>query len=1583
MPDVVLPVPRPLPLDASSLLAAAYPYVYGAPPTPPPLNESGVGHSSHGPIEEGNYHHRPPNSLPAAEVPPSSTAADDRRKATTGPGGRGLGLAHVGAVASLLFDPTPPLSLSYQHMLAQALQEPRPSAIRAVRHWRFRHRFHLWALRTIVDAAALLLPRAASYAQLLLNDEEQLRRLTDIVLDLARCGGLLDAIGLLRPAVVERLQLTVEEGELSILPQATRSAAFAELRGRVCTAAEDVLAAEREYDERERHPRVPSPELSPLEAAVRALREAVQGDQRSGRTPWLADLLQGLDFSQLTDSTPIAVPDSQRLPALSADKGVAQEQLERELSHFTDSPVRDTNVRQLEDALQHLQALPEVTAEELIFKATCLIRLARWYLSLNTCNACPRALHYINCAISLLSHTAAAGQAENGEDEEERAPPQPNAAIVSTLHLCYALRGAVYQAWAALASRAGGAPEAAERPKRTRLDASFRDYSAVAEGLTDLTAYDVHQYDQCNFVVQARTAFAQRGPVEPRLMALADAVEADGDFGEGRLYRFILSVQLIHFHSFRLPHPQFVASVTANDALSAWAAFRSFIIAMSGAYQQEKQPLHVHVTLRGPRLEAALRLDHTGVAVNTEGHDFLRHMLLAGVRSARLLPEDVEARTAFGPSFSPDSLYTSLFAPLSPTRSTQRLAEASECLLRFDDFECATLYQASLCPEPLPQSSHMLELVRHSLTPQFLVQFVRLRLRLIRALMAFDGPEPLVPLRPPPLSEEATAVDLSSPVWSVVELQLSTALVHACHAESLCQRTLLLAGARKDFTVDLLRALKRLHVDALLLRARLYQRLGLYQCQSVDLEKAMETGARYFRLYRNYGLHLTLGVAYLRLGRVQQAQHQFQLIPRHLNGTTASLSRRAFIHSLKESPTRDEDEEDEGEEAQGQDAAAEDTNVDADVLPNSVNHLLRHLLVHDVQRECFQLLRRQFRLNSLQQAHREVPYWTTFVRQLAASTSLQSFVQLLLAEVENTGDVQAGNSLLLAHCANSAAVLSVGLRAELLTQLREYVIDAVRAYSVQQLELANQLADAEEEAARKVKAQDDFAHYTHDLRKLLRAGELTRPHSASNEDIAALADAFHLGANALTTEQAIVRLHSLTIAGEKAEAEANARYIPKKDEEPMEEAEEVKHGEEANPGGDEEEAEEGESEEGEEAVEEEEAPEAPPTTSAVMTAGAASYLRENLERAYAELAELLQAALPDPEPQWHSSGHVLQVTGSNLFLSTLIDRILQERSRGGSLLREVHILGLNVYIDLSFRCPGLNVGLGGEYVEWLMQQSAEGERQKITFDLSGNPGADAPQVPHAEPRHGQYAGQSGTPGANGQDAGGGQPGGDLVISSASRMEGYWPDVVDFINVCGGDGGKGSSGQPGGNAFSHNLDGDNGKKEWKRQNPDKDNPNDSTSHFKGDLFQFKGQPGQPGAYGGPGGSAGLGGAPGAAGKVEWLDKASEAEAQLGEEVVKRKPGQSGKDGGPAAGGKGGLGGADGLDLVIMKGGFFSKTHHKEGIRLRCRRNSDDRNPDRWIPDLTREESQRLNGRRDADAGEKGRGGEPSTQRAGQG
>ncbi len=289
---------------------------------------------------------------------------------------------------------------------------------------------------------------------------------------------------------------------------------------------------------------------------------------------------------------------------------------------------------------------------------------------------------------------------------------------------------------------------------------------------------------------------------------------------------------------------------------------------------------------------------------------------------------------------------------------------------------------------------------------------------------------------------------------------------------------------------------------------------------------------------------------------------------------------------------------------------------------------------------------------------------------------------------------------------------------------------------------------------------------------------------------------------------------------------------------------------------------------------------------------ASQYIRDHLDFALPELSEIFSNALAENIKVMPIEKNILTIKGSNIFVSEIKKHIPKEG------LYDVHIIGVNVYVDESILAPSLNIAIGGEYIEFIKDKNGG----KITLNLAGEPGSPGEVHTKIKADNGKNDCDSGSDGLAGRDGEGGGCGGDLHFS-APIVKGFNNTIVQKVSLDGAIGGLGSKGQNGG-------DGGKGiKGEDARTTIEKGDPADTCW---GHIDIRRGKKGKQSGDGGEGGEGGKGGGGGVAGEFTF-DKPHDV-------TVSKNNAKNGEDGANGEGGVAGPGVVDGLDHVIVKGGL---------------------------------------------------------------
>jgi len=321
-----------------------------------------------------------------------------------------------------------------------------------------------------------------------------------------------------------------------------------------------------------------------------------------------------------------------------------------------------------------------------------------------------------------------------------------------------------------------------------------------------------------------------------------------------------------------------------------------------------------------------------------------------------------------------------------------------------------------------------------------------------------------------------------------------------------------------------------------------------------------------------------------------------------------------------------------------------------------------------------------------------------------------------------------------------------------------------------------------------------------------------------------------------------------------------------------------------------------------------------------------------------EIVEILEAALDKEISPFQVKDHVLQIFGSNIFLSEIKGKI-ETALRADPAIYDVHIMGLQVYLDTSIKLSGINLAVGGEYIQFMPYKGLNGrdKAQKISFDLRGSLGIPATELHLPPASNGIGLCEKGTDGRGGNDADGGKPGGDFCIHATKQIAGDDDDIIEKIYLSGGTGGQGSRGQDGGNG----RDGQQGE-----DGRDGVRDGDLADSSWGYIDMRHGKRGYRAGDGGEGGTGGRGGAGGQSGRFIIENGQDTLKGR-----VEANRGADGKDGDPGQGGKAGKAERDGLDRLYVKGGLFHSRKDIWGCELECKNSKKDREKESWVSRLT--------------------------------
>lgn len=342
----------------------------------------------------------------------------------------------------------------------------------------------------------------------------------------------------------------------------------------------------------------------------------------------------------------------------------------------------------------------------------------------------------------------------------------------------------------------------------------------------------------------------------------------------------------------------------------------------------------------------------------------------------------------------------------------------------------------------------------------------------------------------------------------------------------------------------------------------------------------------------------------------------------------------------------------------------------------------------------------------------------------------------------------------------------------------------------------------------------------------------------------------------------------------------------------------------------------------------------------------------DLEIVEEEIVEILENALEIEIKPPKVQENVLHIYGQNIFLSQIKETIKKCLAKDQTI-HDIHIMGIHVYVDTNIEWPGINLAIGGQYVECLLNKGKSGRKDptRLKINLSGKDGVNGPQLNMGPAANGNNPCDDGSDGRAGNDGDGGQPGGDLCVSTIDPIVGFNDTIIEQISLLGGAGGIGSKGQAGGK-------GARGVKGTDARTSIQDG--DPADSMWGHVDIRRGGKGRPAGFGGRGGDGGVGGKGGLSGRL-LLEN---IENPLNDQI-KQGNGKDGANGEPGEGGKGGEGEPDGFDYVIVKGGLFHGQHKISGYELYCK--GKDREKESWVDGISREKTITRNQGR-----EKGRG-----------
>lgn len=343
----------------------------------------------------------------------------------------------------------------------------------------------------------------------------------------------------------------------------------------------------------------------------------------------------------------------------------------------------------------------------------------------------------------------------------------------------------------------------------------------------------------------------------------------------------------------------------------------------------------------------------------------------------------------------------------------------------------------------------------------------------------------------------------------------------------------------------------------------------------------------------------------------------------------------------------------------------------------------------------------------------------------------------------------------------------------------------------------------------------------------------------------------------------------------------------------------------------------------------------------------------------ADIAKILEFILDDDVQTHKVHDHILKITGTTIFLST-IQELMKSALIETNQIRDVHVIGANIYIDTDVKLPRINLAIGGQHVEFLWDKSAGDQAKKaITIDLSGKAGEDGAPPPATAAANGNNPQDPGSRGANGNNATGGQPGGDLSISGTVVIAD--DAILNQIILSGGVGGTGGNGQGGGNG-ADGIQGTDGG-EWMQAVAIYSKGNKTYPYKYAKIH--RGGPAIRAGDGGRGGNAGIGGKGGKQGKLLPEEIATRFKSKListeSQEIHHGNPGEGGQSGVEAR---------DGKDKLWVRNGtwfgpvdlFLPYQNPMEGFQLRWKGKGSRYKQRNWMDGISEEERNRRSQRR---------------------
>jgi len=1022
-----------------------------------------------------------------------------------------------------------------------------------------------------------------------------------------------------------------------------------------------------------------------------------------------------------------------------------------------------------------------------------------------------------------------------------------------------------------------------EKPLSTHENALVRQRVDVASRDFRL-ALPLASHQEKNFVRLASSSM-QESSLETTIQGLEESIQIDEDFAEARYRVFLKQFEKCRFDITKLLHSQFdpLRSVLPATIVKA---FKDLL--MKGAHSQGtfENPHQFQVSLSSGFV--ILQLTSDGIAFNKAGKDVLVEMLSKGIHRVKVLHQP-KHKAYFAPFLSPEEMVTTI---RSLCDYPQRLGEMEKAVQDFRQFELACLYKSTyrLAIDELTPTT-----VLSRLDPNLILKLVDFKIMIAEGYARLGG--------------TLRANDL-----------YAKALLYICRSLS-----------DIDFLMTLKpdnRELQRRKLNLIIKRAAIYKRLCLWNSYACALEEAVGLGKAQNPRFVNPSLHYSLGVVYRELGRFKEAEDQFRIVEglkKNRHAEKARVQREAFSYE-DDKPAQKK----------------------LELLEKCIKIYEKLGLWNSYARAIQEIIKLNKIKNPRQFNASLHDLLGTTYRKLGRLKEAEE--QFALVE-ENAQDLHFVGK---ARMEREAIKKDPPPEAEDTEVIKRFQDSNIREECLQILE-ENAKTNILGEPYQRVAIWDHFASKVKNattiqqlcevvLASILPSAEvksenLLRIARVSNVRLAELTDLdqfkdFLLDAiRAYKAKEAELqdKVIAAHVAAKERVAQAEAFQAFKKNL-----MVQLKNGNLIRPGSA------SRKKISDLVVDIEWHPE---DSQFVLDALGAiiekDHIPANLVLQKDDITEIkdhLESVLDLNVRLMPIQQNVLQINGRNIFLSEILSQI--KTTCSGKKVQDIHIVGVNIYVDVNLTFHGVNFAFGGEYIQAIKDKDG----QLLTIDLSGENGTNAPLVSVPKAADARHHGESGAPGEDGNDGQGGQPGGDFCVV-ADTIVGFDPGVIREVNLHGGSGGTGSDGGAGGQGFK-GVAGENARTDVRKGDP-------ADSDW-GHIDMRRGGKATPGSDGGRGGHAGLGGKPGVPGHF-LMEKGAEKIQGL----IKKEPGSQGSDGNFGAGGKGGEGQPDGLHHVIVKGGgwIFSSSKSKSGYELSCERK--DRDIDNWHDNITVEQMKNRN------------------------